>query len=688
MSADPPSLPPPAPPLGAVDPELPPAPPLEPPEVMHKTRAVEFLGRRTPIVYQNDNGPCPLLAICNVLLLKNVINLNPDAGEVSQQKLLSLVAERLIDSNSSAQGKDEEYVRNWEHNISDAIDLLPRLTTGIDVNVMFRKVDDFEFTPERAIFDLLDIPLYHGWIVDPQDTGTATAIGSKSYNALASGLAEFKSEKPAEEDKHFAEEETIDFAAATTAALGVPSPTVSIGRPFVESTLPNSAEMQIRRGDREEDEELRRVLSLSKAESADAVDGSVSFSTSQSHSSSNIVDTPPTESFGLEAPEIVGLTNKEDASDASTHGSILQDTNSDANVSKVAPAESERTLTPKETNEDEKTDMSAAHLDIPVQSSESTLACPSHESSVLDDQAAAPVPDLDEGTVTSQATPSCATPKLDEKIVSLDTAELASSSIQGNEPIYQGEEHILGTGNIAYQTEEPVYEGEVVLAEQADKSGESSQCLENGAADHQWDLIDNFLQSTANQLTVYGLFCLQEGLNERELCVFFRNNHFNTMFKYNGSLYLLATDQGFFSQTDLVWQKLDEVNGDGVFVTSNFTPFKADTPRNDSWNQQQAMTTTADYLAQFDDSTLPNSSGDPDLAYAIALQQQEFDQQSQQHQPPSQQQQQQQQTQTQQTPSQSNGAGRPGLVVGPRVQPRPPVQPPPKEPKKEKCIVM
>lgn len=30
------------------------------------------------------------------------------------------------------------------------------------------RVDDFEFTRERAIFDLLDIPLYHGWIVDPQ----------------------------------------------------------------------------------------------------------------------------------------------------------------------------------------------------------------------------------------------------------------------------------------------------------------------------------------------------------------------------------------------------------------------------------------------------------------------------------------------------------------------------------------
>ncbi|KAL5205885.1 hypothetical protein ABZP36_034094 [Zizania latifolia] len=95
---------------------------------MHKTRAVDFLGRRTPIVYQNDNGPCLLLAICNVLLLKNVINLNPDASEVSQQKLLSLIAECLIDSKSNAQGKDEEYMRNREQNVSNAIDLLPRLT--------------------------------------------------------------------------------------------------------------------------------------------------------------------------------------------------------------------------------------------------------------------------------------------------------------------------------------------------------------------------------------------------------------------------------------------------------------------------------------------------------------------------------------------------------------------------------
>lgn len=32
-------------------------------------------------------------------------------------------------------------------------------------------------------------------------------------------------------------------------------------------------------------------------------------------------------------------------------------------------------------------------------------------------------------------------------------------------------------------------------------------------------------------IAIVSLFCLQDGLKERELCVFFRNNHFSTMFK-------------------------------------------------------------------------------------------------------------------------------------------------------------
>lgn len=41
------------------------------------------------------------IMIGNVLSLKNSLNLSPDIPEVSQEKLLSLVAERLIDSNTN-----------------------------------------------------------------------------------------------------------------------------------------------------------------------------------------------------------------------------------------------------------------------------------------------------------------------------------------------------------------------------------------------------------------------------------------------------------------------------------------------------------------------------------------------------------------------------------------------------------
>lgn len=36
------------------------------------------------------------------------------------------------------QNKDVGYVENQQQNIADAIDLLPRLTTGIDVNIKFK----------------------------------------------------------------------------------------------------------------------------------------------------------------------------------------------------------------------------------------------------------------------------------------------------------------------------------------------------------------------------------------------------------------------------------------------------------------------------------------------------------------------------------------------------------------------
>lgn len=46
----------------------------------------------------------------------------------------------------------------------------------------------FEFTPEFLVFDLLNIPLYHGWLVDPQNKEMATAVGNLTYNQLVEKL--------------------------------------------------------------------------------------------------------------------------------------------------------------------------------------------------------------------------------------------------------------------------------------------------------------------------------------------------------------------------------------------------------------------------------------------------------------------------------------------------------------------
>ena len=56
------------------------------------------------------------------------------------------------------------------------------------MNVRFTDVRAFEFTGETAIFDLLRLPLVHGWLVDPTDRVTAAAVGGMSYNALVERL--------------------------------------------------------------------------------------------------------------------------------------------------------------------------------------------------------------------------------------------------------------------------------------------------------------------------------------------------------------------------------------------------------------------------------------------------------------------------------------------------------------------
>nr|ACO15597.1 YPL191C [Caligus clemensi] len=139
-----------------------------------------------PVLTQNANGPCPLISLINVLLLRGSPNEAQKCGLKGSETirgsiLLDYLGNAVLHSVPRTLSEDDKL--NYEANISDAIHILPRLQYGLDVNVKFTGVRHFEYTKEVLPFDLLNISLYHGWLVDPQSE-EAPVVGDLSYNAL------------------------------------------------------------------------------------------------------------------------------------------------------------------------------------------------------------------------------------------------------------------------------------------------------------------------------------------------------------------------------------------------------------------------------------------------------------------------------------------------------------------------
>ena len=85
------------------------------------------------------------------------------------------------------------------------------------------------------------------------------------------------------------------------------------------------------------------------------------------------------------------------------------------------------------------------------------------------------------------------------------------------------------------------------------------------------EVANIFLTSSGHQLTYHGLEQLHNHVGADELCVFFRNNHFATLTKHNGVLYLLVTDLGYANTPEIVWEKLDNIDGDTEYTNEFFT---------------------------------------------------------------------------------------------------------------------
>ena len=143
--------------------------------------------RRSPIMVQNANGPCPLLALVNALVLSTPFGLATALVEtlrVREQVSLGLLLDAVIDELMS--GRRGNAAQNLP-DVSDLYGFLLNLHTGMNVNPRFVPLDaplaslidapidgylatdarqpgGFENTREMKLYSTFAVPLIHGWV--------------------------------------------------------------------------------------------------------------------------------------------------------------------------------------------------------------------------------------------------------------------------------------------------------------------------------------------------------------------------------------------------------------------------------------------------------------------------------------------------------------------------------------------
>lgn len=86
--------------------------------------------------------------------------------------------------------------------------------------------------------------------------------------------------------------------------------------------------------------------------------------------------------------------------------------------------------------------------------------------------------------------------------------------------------------------------------------------------------VSQWLGQNSTQLTPYGLSVMDSEMATDSVAIFFRNNHFSTVYKGpNHEFYLLLTDTAFTKRPRFVWQSMISVLGnDDLFFGGDFVP--------------------------------------------------------------------------------------------------------------------
>jgi hypothetical protein len=180
-----------------------PAPPVDPLKY-HRLKRVAFMGDPCTVVMQGINGPCPVLALSNALLLKRIWpDVSADAqgaGSVKAEELRQKLQELLVqpgptlDFTSPCERNGTKTIAGVMAN-AEAVtklrqrllglageDILRRFYAGLDVSPCFATVDGFDGDDDAMLFALAGVRLFHSWYIAPDSA--YCALREKSYDEL------------------------------------------------------------------------------------------------------------------------------------------------------------------------------------------------------------------------------------------------------------------------------------------------------------------------------------------------------------------------------------------------------------------------------------------------------------------------------------------------------------------------
>ncbi|RDW88059.1 hypothetical protein BP6252_00091 [Coleophoma cylindrospora] len=199
--------------------------------------------RVSPILVQNANGPCPLLALVNALTLSTPSHVQTALIETlrsREQVSLGLLLDAVFDELMSGRRGD---AAQELPDVSDLYSFLITLHTGMNVNPRFlppaptRKANDvrnsmshvhpseredllpgtFEETREMKLYSTFSVPLIHGWLPDKESPAYAALKRSANTYEDAQNLM-FREEelvdKLQREGLSFEEQGTLEDIAA------------------------------------------------------------------------------------------------------------------------------------------------------------------------------------------------------------------------------------------------------------------------------------------------------------------------------------------------------------------------------------------------------------------------------------------------------------------------------------------